>query len=945
MSITTILRAVALLALAFVPARLLTAQALPPQVLQQPLPMDPKVRTGTLPNGLTYYIRQNTRPEKRAELRLVVNAGSIVEDDDQRGLAHFLEHTAFNGTANFAKNELVSYLESIGVRFGADLNAYTSFDETVYILPVPTDSAHIVQKAFLILQDWAQGQSFDSAEVAREIGVVMEEWRGRKGAADRMLNQLLPTVLRGSRYAERLPVGTPEGIQGANVARLSRFYRDWYRPDLMAVVAVGDFDPAVIEQLIVANFSGLKAPATPRPRAEPEVPGNTRPLVGIATDPEATASSINLYYKMPATTLRTVGDYRRQLMESLYSGMLNARLAEIAQKPGAPFLGAGAGRSPFIGRATDAFSLAAAVRDGQMAAGLEALLVEARRVDEHGFLASELERQKVDLARSFERAFAERERSNSAQYVDEYVQHFLSGTATPGIEIEFQLVQALLPTISLDEVNSLARSWITDENRVIMAQGPRRDGIPEPTEAELLAAFDRAAAVTVTAYTEQVSDAPLIPALPAPGRIVSERQVPGVGVTELRLSNGVRVLVKPTDFKADEVRVAAYSPGGTSLAPGEDFFTAAQAATVVQLSGIGEFDAPELRKKLAGKAATVAPSIGETSEGLSGMASPRDIETLFQLIHLHFTGARLDSGAFEAFRDQGRTALANRGASPDAVFQDSVRLTLAQYHRAAYPPTVAQLEAMDPRRALAFYRDRFADASDFTFVFVGNVQMDTLRTLAQQYLATLPSTGRQETFRDLGVRPPAGVISKTIRKGTEPKATTVFHFHGRSPATAQARLELSVLGMIAQMRLTETLREQLGGTYSPGAGGSFRRQPVDEYQFQVSYGSSPENVELLSASVMALVDTLRTTGPTAADLDKAREQLVRAREVQLKENAYWLSNISARDQAGEELVGMLDAYDAMVRALTPAMIRDAARRYLDTTNYLRFVHLPEAPPS
>ncbi len=906
-----------------------------------PLPADPAVTVGTLPNGLRYYIRENPKPEQRAELRLVINAGSVLEDDDQRGLAHFLEHTAFNGTTHFKKNELVGYLQSIGVRFGADLNASTSFDETVYILPIPTDTARIVEQGFQILEDWARGQLFDSTEVANERGIVFEEWRGSRGAGERMLRQWLPIVLKGSRYAERLPIGTPESIQSATPAKLRRFYRDWYRPELMAVVAVGDFDKRRIEQLIKQHFSGIPRPATPRPRPAPDVPGNRAPLVAVATDPEATSSNVTVLFKLPHEATRTVGDYRRDVMQQLYLGMLNGRLAEIAQRPDAPFLGAGSSNGSFFARTQDAFTLAAGVKDGGIAAGLEALLTEARRVDQFGFLAAELEREKQDLLRGYERAYAERSTTNSGAFVGEYVSNFLTGDAFPGIAYEYQLVRRLLPGVSLADVNGLARAWISDSNRVIVAQAPAKAGLRVPTAGELLAVFDRVARSPVLAYSETLSTEPLVARLPAAGRVVAERRTPELGLAEWRLSNGARVLVKPTTFKADEVLMTAYSPGGTSLAPNEAFMSATLAPQIVELSGIGSFSRVDLAKKLSGKAAGVAATIGETSEGLSGRASPKDLETLFQLIHLHFTAPRLDSAAFAAFRNQAAQVIANRGQVPEQVFSDTVQVTLSGHDFRDRPLTAATFAEVDARRALAFYKDRFADAGDFTFVFVGNVALDSLRPLVERYLASLPSTNRKESYRDTGGATPKGVVEKVVRRGVEPKATTLLVFTGPFGYTPANRFALASLTEFVQIRLTETLREQLGGTYSPSVSGSGSRVPRQEYTIQLRFGSSPENADRLTRSALALIDTLKAKGPTAAEVEKVKEQMLRAREVQTKQNAYWLGNIAGRDQAGEDLTGLLGAYDAMIRALTPAQIQDAARRYFDTGNYARFVLRPE----
>lgn len=919
------------------------ATALPAEARPvETLPVDPKVTIGALPNGLRYYIRQNPKPENRAELRLVVKAGSILEDEDQLGLAHFLEHTAFNGTTNFKKNELVSYLQSIGVRFGPDLNAQTGFNETIYILPVPSDSAELLEKGFQILEDWAHGQLFDSAEVANERGVVMEEWRGRKGANDRLLQQWLPVALKGSLYADRLPIGNEAGIMGATPERLRRFYSDWYRPERMAVIAVGDFDEANIERLIRKHFSDIRSSGEARTSAVADVPDNTAPLVAIASDPEATSSSVSLLFKHPTAGAKTVADYRRDLTQRLYLGMFNARLSEIAQKPDAPFLGANASRGNFIAQGTDAFSLDAAVKDGQIPRGLEALLVESRRAETHGFLASELEREKQDILRSFETAFAERENTNSGVFVREYIRHFTDDEAIPGIEYEYQLAQRILPTITLAEVNTLARQLITEDNRIILAMSPVKNGVRIPSESELLAVFDTAARTPVAAYVESLSDAPLLATLPSLGRIVGAGQ-PAAGLTEWKLSNGARVLLKPTDFKADEVLFSAYSRGGTSLAPNSEYMSAAQASQIVALSGIGGFSRVDLGKKLSGKAVSVTPSIGSISEGLSGRASPKDIQALFELVHLHFTSPRLDSSAFLAFRAQAEQFVANKGSNPNAVFSDSVQSIMAGHHFRARPLTSATFAEVDPGKALAFYRDRFADASDFTFVFVGSFEPDSLRPFVERYIASLPAKERRESWKDVGITPPKGRVDRTIRKGVEPKATSLIIFTGPVAYTRENRFAMTALRELFQIKLTETLREQLGGTYSPGVGGGLTHAPRPEFTMQISYGSSPENVEKLAQSVFALIDTFRTQAPSEADVAKVREQLARTREVQVKQNAFWLGNLALLDQTNEDFGNLLGPYDAMISGLTPAQIQRAARQYFGTPNIAKFVLLPENP--
>jgi len=904
------------------------------------LPIDPKIRMGTLPNGLRYYIKKNVKPEKRAELRLVVNAGSILENDKQLGLAHFTEHTAFNGTEHFAKNDLVKYLQSIGVRFGADLNAYTSFDETVYILPIPTDTARIIEQGFTILADWAHGQVFDSAEVVNERGVVHEEWRLHKGAGDRMLTQFLPIALKGSLYAKRLPIGTEQSIMTATPARLRPFYKAWYRPDLEAVIAVGDFDPAEIEAQIKKHFAGIpKNPSAPK-RIVATVPPNDKPLIAIASDKEATSTSVSLFYKLPRDTGSTVGDYRRMLMEQLYFAAFNGRLNEIAQRPDAPFIGAGASRESFVGRELEPFTLGAAVKDGGVERGLEALLVEARRVDDFGLLQSELDRAKADLLRGYEQANAEREKTPSSSYAEEYIRNYLEREPIPGIEYEYALTQKLLPTITLADVNKLASRWITDSNRVVVVEAPIKPGVPLPTEASILAVFDRAAKAPVVAYTENVSGEPLVDSLRPAGRIASERVLP-LGIVEWKLSNGARVLVKPTDFKADEIAFGAYSPGGTSMVPDSNFMSSAFASQIAGLSGLGKFSEVDLEKKLAGKAARASASIGEMTEGLGGSASPKDLETLLQLAYLDFTGARLDPNAWAAFRDNARTFLANRGASPEAVFQDTVQVTMGQHAFRARPLTQATFNEIDADKALAFYKNRFADAGDFTFVFVGNVDTTALKPMIERYLASLPSAGRVDSTRLTGPGAPKGIVQRTVRRGVENKATTILSFTGPCVFSPETRFELRALTDAFELRLLESLREKLGGTYSPNVGGSCSPKPRQEYRIQVSYGSSPDNVELLSKTVFALIDSMQTQGPTASDLGKVREQIIRERQVELKSNAWWLSAITTRDQYGEDIAGITDPYDDMVRMLTAAQLQAAAKKYFNVTNYARFVLLPE----
>ena len=909
-----------------------------------PLVADPKVRIGTLSNGLRYYIRQNAKPEKRAELRLVVNAGSVLEKENQLGYAHFIEHMAFNGTTRFAKNQLVSYLQSIGVQFGADLNAYTGFDETVYILPVPTDTAAIVTRAFDILEDWAHGQTFDSTEVVSERGVVLEEWRGRKGAGDRMLRRILPVVLKDSRYATRLPIGTERSIGVATPSVLRSFYDSWYRPDLMAVVAVGDFSPDSIESQIRSHFAGLTAKPNPEPRPIVQVPGNRAPLVVIASDKEATNTTVQVSFKAAPERTLTVGDYRRRLIENLYSSMLNARLAEIVQRPDAPFLGAIASKQQFFVRSVSGFTLGAAVKDGGVERGLDALLTETRRVDQYGFLPAELDRAKLNLLRAYDGAYTERAKTNSGAYAQDYVINYLVGDVVPGIEAEYQLARQMIPAIGLAEVNTSASKWITDENRVVVVSAPQKADVVLPGEQQLLAVFDRAAKAPLTAYVETVSGDALLAKAPAPGKVTAERVLPGTDVIEWTLSNGARVLLKPTDFKADEVLFSAYANGGTSLASNQEFMSATLSTQLAALGGVGSLNRLDLTKKLSGKSVRVLPTMSETTQGLAGGGSPKDLETLLQLAYLQFTAPRLDTLAYQTFRNQIGPFLQNRSSDPNSVFGDTVAVTLSQHDFRSRPITTATVNEVNLDRAFAFYRDRFADASNFTFVFVGTFEPAAVKPLVERYLASLPSTGRKESFKNVTNGPPKGVVDVTVRKGSENKASSLLVFTGVTKYTPESRLAIRALTDYLQIKLIETLREQLGGTYSPGVGSRIGRTPREEYAVQVQFSSSPENVAKLTPAVFALIDTLQRNGPSAADVEKVRAQMVRQRETEVKQNSYWLSNIIARVQANEDIAGLGTDYDRMIRALSPATIQDAAKRFLDVRNYARFVLLPESQP-
>jgi zinc protease len=931
--------AVAVGLVAGLPASGFTQDLPPVPPPDQRLPVDSLVRVGTLANGIRYYIRENPRPQARAELRLAVNAGSVLEDGDQLGVAHFVEHMAFNGTANFPKQALIDYLEGIGMRFGPEVNAYTSFDETVYMLTVPTDSAEVLATGFQVLRDWATALLLDPEEVELERGVVLEEWRLGRGASARMRDRQLPVIFHGSRYAERLPIGTRTSLESVGYDAVERFYREWYRPDLMAVVAVGDFDADRIQDLVHDHFADVPPVDRPRRRTVYSVPDHQETLFAVATDPEATQTQVGVLFKRDPEPSGTHGQYRRSLAEALYDAMFNQRLFELTQRADPPYLGAFAGTGSFV-RSKDVYSLAALVAEGEAVSGLAALLTEAERVARHGFTETELDRAKRELIRGLEQAYAEREKTNSAAYSSEYIRHFLSDEPIPGITYELRLARAYVPGIQLAEVNALARQWITERNRVVTVSAPENAAVGTPSDSALTAVFAAVDQASIEPYEDTVTDVPLVAQPPQPAAIVEETTVGEIDLTIWRLANGVRVLLKPTTFKDDQILFRAWSPGGTSLAVDSLYLPAVTAATAVSMSGVGELNLVDLQKVLADKAVSAGPYISSLYEGLSGSASPEDVEVLFQLIYLYATAPRADPEAFQSYRTRMQAFLENRSRSPEAAFQDTLQVTLTQYHPRALPMTAERMAQLDLEGSMAFYRDRFADAGDFTFVFVGAFDVATLRPLVRRYLGALPSSGRVESWRDPGIDAPAGVVRRSVYRGVEPKSQSALVFTGTMDYTRDNRYALASLGEVLRIRLRERLREDLAGTYGVSVGATSSRYPEEEYAVRIGFGSDPERVEELTAAVFAQIDSLVAFGPTPGELDKVREIQRRERETNLEENGYWLGQLVSYDQLGIDFREIL-TYERLIDGLDADMVRQAAERWLRQDNYVLVTLYPE----
>ncbi len=904
------------------------------------IPVDPSVTIGVLPNGLKYYIQYNKKPEKRAELRLAVNAGSVLEDDNQKGLAHFCEHMAFNGSTHFKKNELVDYLESVGVKFGPELNAYTSFDQTVYMLQVPTDKADVLEKGFVVLEDWAHGLAFDTVEINKERGVITEEWRLGRGAQQRMRDKQFPILFKNSKYADRLPIGDVNIVQNCPYSVLKKFYTDWYRPDLMCVVAVGDFDKAVIEKYIKDHFGNLKPAEKPRERYYAPVPPHDETLFAIASDKEAQYSSVAILAMRPVEKAVTVDDYKKVIVQNLFQSMLNARLHEITLQADPPFLFAYAGKSGFV-RTAEAVVLQAVVKEGGIDKGLDAILREAERARQFGFTATELERHKETILRGLEKAVAEKDKTESSHLINQYVDNYLEEQPIPGIENEYVLYKKFVPGITLDDVNALSADLMQKTNRVILVNTAEKEGVAAPTEKELNAVMDKVQSEKITAYEDKVNQLPLVSELPKPGKIIEEKKNDKLGYTEWKLSNGVRVLVKQTDFKNDEIMFTAVASGGSSLCDDKDAMSASFADDIASESGIGNFTEVELQKALANKIVSVSAGFDFNSESLRGSCSPKDAETMFQLIYLDFTNPRFDSSAFASYMVKARTWVSNRANDPQAAFSDTLNAVLHNYHFRMRPYTPALLDEINLNAVEKFFKDRFADAGGFTFIFSGNIDMASFKGLVEQYIGGLPALNRHESWRDLHITNPTGIVERKVYKGIEPKSSVSIQISSDLKWDRHEEYLFNSLCDVLDIRLREVIREDKGGTYGVHVGRFITKIPAGRCRVSVNFGCKPERVDELVTAAFAVLDSVKKFGVKPETVEKVKETQKRGREVSLKTNGFWISQIMNHLWYGENPELMLK-FDEWNSALSVDEIKATANKYLDDKNYVKVVLYPEA---
>jgi zinc protease len=897
------------------------------QALQETIPFDAAVKTGTLPNGLTYYVRKNARPANRVLLRLAVKTGSLDEADDQQGLAHMLEHMAFNGSEHFKPGELVSYFESTGARLGPHVNAQTGFEDTIYMLDLPSDKPEIVQKGLTAFADFAGGLTLDPKEIDKERGVVIEEWRGGLGAGSRIRDKQIPILFYHSRYAERLPIGKPEILRTFPPARLRAFYDTFYRPDRMAVVAVGDMDPQRLEDLIKSAFGGLKARTPSAPERKVDVPLHKETLVSVVTDSEITQSSVSLVRKRPRSPSDKVADFRRSLVQQFFEQMLNERLDEITRRADAKFLGAGM-FGEGLSKDVETVSLGANVPDGGITAGLSAVALEAKRAREFGFGAGEFDRAKKWMAAYYERAYTERDKSESGSFAQEYVNHFLEGEPSPGIEYEYKLVQQLLPGITAEEVTALGKVLLADDSRVILATSPQKPDIKVPAEEELKAALTTVEATPVTAWKDSTATREIVERKPEPAAITSTRKVDEVGLTIVTFANGVDVWLKPTDFKNDQVVFALQAKGGTSLAPPPDFIEASLASTYVSLSGAAGLKALDMQKLLAGKIAGASPFASLSTHGFNGSAAPAQLETALQLLYARFTAPGDDPEAFELMKRQLSAFVANRLDDPGTVFGDRVDQINTSDHYTSKPLTPERVNSLDRAKMVQFYRQRFANAADFTFFMVGAFKIDEAMPLLQRYVGGLPSTGTAtSTFKDVGILFPSSPQKATVEKGREPKSETVISFFADPPGDDPMEQERTLAATdVLEIALRDILREELGQTYTVSVDLSQGLPQRGGGHIQVSFGAAPENIDKMTSRVTQEVKRMQDEGPSEDLLNRAKETARRNYETQLKTNGYWLGRFQAVKLWKQDPVIIAHRVER-INALTTESVRDAFRKY------------------
>ncbi|MBS6240336.1 MAG: insulinase family protein [Bacteroides sp.] len=898
-------------------------QAVAQQMQFPPLPVDKNVRIGQLDNGLTYYIRHNKLPENRAEFYIAQKVGSILEEPQQRGLAHFLEHMAFNGTKNFPGDDkglgVIPWCETVGIKFGTNLNAYTSIDETVYnISNAPIDRAGVLDSCLLILHDWSNYILLKDDEIDKERGVIREEWRSRNSGMLRVYTDLLPTIYPGDKYADCMPIGSIDVINNFPYKDIRDYYHKWYRPDLQGIVIVGDIDVDAVEAKLKAVFADVQKPINPAERTYYPVADNKEPIVAIGTDKEVDDPSIEIYFKQDATPdseKNNVGYLASQYMTSMISSMLDARLSELVQSANPPFTRASSDYSDFfVAKTKEAFSLSASSKADGIETALKTLLQETERARRFGFTESEYARARANYLQSLESAYNEREKTKHGSYVREYVQNFLNGEPIPGIEAEYAMMNQLAPNIPLQAMNMVMQQLVPDSNQVVIIAGPAKEGLKYPTKEEVISLLKGMKDLDLQAYVDKVSDEPLMKEAPKGGKIISEKEGDIYGSTKLVLSNGVTVYVKKTDFKADEIRMKGTSLGGKSIFPDKDALNFAVMDNVIAVGGLGNFSQVDLTKVLAGKKVSVNAGLGATTENVFGTCSPKDFETMMQLTYLTFTAPRKDTEAFESFKNRMKAQLESAQANPLSSINDSLQKAMYNNHPRVVMMKPEMVDQIDYDRILEMYNDRFKDASDFTFYFVGNIDLETAKPLIAEYLGALPAINRKETFKDTKMSIRKGVYKNEYAKEQQtPTATIVFLYSGKAPYTLKNDILLSFATQVLDMVYTEEVREKEGGTYGVNCYGDLQKYPKEQLLLQIVFQTDPAKKDKLAGIVVDELKKLAAEGPSDVHLQKVKEYMLKKYADNQKENGYWMNNLNDYFYYGMD---MTEGYTDIVNSIT-----------------------------
>ena len=919
------------------------------------LKMDPQVRYGKLENGLTYYIRHNEMPKERAEFYIVHNVGSLQEEENQRGLAHFLEHMAFNGSKNFpSKKGIQEYTESIGMRFGENLNAYTSFDETVYMLMnVPVTREGIVDSCLLILHDWSSFLLLEEDAIEKERGVVREEWRTRSTAQMRLWEQQLPKMFPDNRYGTRLPIGSIDVINNFKREELVAYYEKWYRPDLQALVIVGDIDVDKVEEKIKSMFSDIPTPVDPAPREPTLVPDNPKPLASIATDKEMSNTQLTVYYKhdkLPEILKGTIADIITGYTQHAIYLIMQERFSDIVQKPNPPFIGASAYDGNYsVSKTKDAWTSTVVVKPDELERAIKTLAVEIERVKKFGFTQAEYERARDEILKMYESTYKDRDKQENSSFADEYVRNFTDGEAIAGIEVEYNLIKEIAPNFPVEGINQYVTQLFNEDkwhNLVISLVGPEREDVAYPSENELLAMYLAATESDVEMNENEVVSKILIHELPEPGKIVSEKEDPIFGGTTVyTLSNGVRVVVKKTDYKEDQIVMTATSPGGTTMFKDDkDIWNIKVINTAAMLGGLGEFSENNLRKALAGKNVSCNAGLGLSNENFNGSASPSDLKTLFELIYLQFTGIRTDDDAYASFEERYKSYLEGLQVSPQVAFSDTLTGVIFNNNPRNRRMKSSDFENVDYHRMIEMYKERYSDASDFVFTFVGNVDNDSIRPLMEQYLATLPSINRKEKANEKQVVPfQKGKIKKHFPfKMETPKSTVGLTYSGNMPYNVKNVIITQLLNQVLDLVYAEKVREEQSASYGVQAYVTLNPFPEGRTSIQIRFDTDPQKQDKIIGIVKSELERIAKDGPSQADLIKSRSILLKGRVEMTQRNDYWLDIIDAYYSRGFD--GHTD-YNTIVESITTEEIKSFTKKFLGQGNEVEVVMYPAAVDS